>query len=74
MTLAYSRSPANVLAPFEYSALLLAIFWGAVLLNDLPDALSAIGIMMIVGSGLIVALREFRIGGRSSIKQSIERR
>ncbi len=55
---AYSSANAASIAPYEYVLLPLAIFWGWFVFGDLPDIYVAIGILMIVGSGLYVFLRE----------------
>ena len=46
------------MAPFEYVGLPLAVFWGWAIWGDLPDAAVTGGIVLIVGSGLFVFLRE----------------
>ena len=65
MTLAYRQSPSNIVAPFEYVALLMAVIWGYAIWNRLPDIAAACGIVLIVLSGLGIALREARLGIRS---------
>ena len=65
MTLAYRQSPSNVVAPFEYVALLMAVIWGWVFWGVLPDLLAGLGIILIIVSGLGVAVREGRLGIRS---------
>ena len=74
MTLAYASCPANLIAPFEYSALVLAVLWGAVIFSEFPDGLSTLGIMLIIASGLGVALREARLGKIAGVKQFSARR
>ncbi|MCB2002327.1 MAG: DMT family transporter, partial [Rhodoferax sp.] len=58
---AYRSSAAGLVAPFEYSGLLLAAFWGFVIWGEVPGAWSAIGIVLILGAGLFVAVREARL-------------
>ena len=58
---AYRSSAAGLVAPFEYSALVLASFWGFAIWGEVPGAWSSIGIMLILGSGVFVALREARL-------------
>ncbi|MFQ5622833.1 MAG: DMT family transporter [Paracoccaceae bacterium] len=57
---AYRSADAATIAPFEYVALPLAIMWGWVVWGDLPDIYVAAGIVLIVGSGLYVFIRERR--------------
>ena len=61
---AYRLSEAAVIAPFEYLALPLAVFWGYQLWGDLPDFISVLGMVLIAGSGLFVFYRE-TMKGRS---------
>ncbi len=55
---AYRTSEAGLIAPFEYLAMPLAVFWGVVMWGDWPDAVTWIGIALIGGSGLYVFYRE----------------
>jgi len=55
---AYRLGNAATIAPFEYVALPLAIFWGWAIWGDLPDIWVLAGILLIAGSGLYVFLRE----------------
>lgn len=55
---AYRVAAASAIAPYEYSALALAVFWGIVIWGDWPDMGTAIGIVLIVGSGLLIFYRE----------------
>ncbi len=64
---AYRLAEATAVAPFEYSALPLAIVWGVVIWGDVPDLASMAGILLIVGGGLFVFYRE-SIRGRSLSK------
>ncbi|QYX57602.1 DMT family transporter [Roseovarius sp. SCSIO 43702] len=62
MSAAYRMSNAATVAPFEYTGLPLAIFWGWVIFGDLPDLVTATGIALILASGLFVFLRERQLG------------
>ena len=55
---AYRSSEAALIAPFEYLALVLAIFWGITIFGEFPDAWAWTGIGLILGSGLFVLWRE----------------
>lgn len=55
---AYQSAESSWLAPFDYSYLVFASFWGLVLFGHVPDAVSAVGMAMIAGSGCYVAWRE----------------
>ena len=55
---AYRLGRVSVVAPFEYAALPLAVGWGWLIWGDLPDAISSMGIALIVGAGLFIVIRE----------------
>lgn len=67
---AYRLAEATAVAPFEYSALPLAIIWGVVIWGDLPDATSLAGILLIVGGGLFVFYRESIKGKRLAVRDA----
>lgn len=58
ISFALSMAAASLLAPLQYLEIVGATFFGWLLFDDLPDALSLLGIALIVGSGLFVFLRE----------------
>lgn len=55
---AYRLLEAALVAPFEYAAMPLAIFWGIVIFGTWPDATAALGIALICGAGLYTLWRE----------------
>ena len=55
---AYRTSEAGLIAPFEYIAMPLAVFWGVVMWGDWPDGVTWIGIVLIGGAGLYIFYRE----------------
>lgn len=57
---AYKVSEAALVAPFEYVALPLSIFWGIVVFGTWPDPVAGLGIALILGSGVFIAVRENR--------------
>ena len=69
---AYRSAEAAVVAPFEYVALPLAIFWGWSIFGHLPGPWVTAGIALIVGAGLTVFLRERR-RGRSAARRPLRR-
>lgn len=60
----YRLCEAALAAPFEYTAMPLAVFWGAVIFGDWPDAASWTGIALILGAGLFLIWREAEAGRR----------
>ena len=55
---AYRSANAAIIAPFEYTALPLSIFWGWAVFGDLPDLWVLSGIALIAVSGVYVFVRE----------------
>jgi drug/metabolite transporter (DMT)-like permease len=60
--LAFQRAPASALTPFTYMQLVWAMVLGWIVFGDLPDGLSTVGMFVIAGSGLAMALVERRRG------------
>lgn len=58
LSAAYRAADAATVAPFEYVLLPMAVFWGWLLWSDLPDPVVWAGMILIMGSGLFVFLRE----------------
>lgn len=58
LSAAYKLADAATVAPFEYVGLPLAVFWGWLIWADLPDWEVWIGMLLIMGAGLFVFLRE----------------
>mgnify|MGYP006156725737 FL=1 len=55
---AYRNSRAIVIAPFEFVAIPLAIFWSIIIFGDWPDIVSWLGILLIAGAGLFMIFHE----------------
>ena len=58
MTYALSLAPSATLAPLQYFELPVATLFGFLVFNDFPNALSLIGITIIIGAGLYMIHRE----------------
>lgn len=58
MAHAYRTLEAASVAPFEYVAIPMAIFWGITVFGTFPDRIALIGMAMIIGSGLYTVWRE----------------
>jgi len=55
---AYRLCEAALVAPFEYVAMPMAIFWGLLVFGQWPDRTAWFGIALIVGAGLYALWRE----------------
>jgi len=74
ITQAYRSSAAGLVAPFEYSALVLAAIWGYALWSEIPGWITVAGILLIMGSGIFVAWREAQRQLPASAKRAMGRR
>lgn len=63
LTNAYKRGQAAVVAPFEYTGMLWATFWGYAVFRERPDPWTVVGMVMIAGAGWL-ALRANRSTNR----------
>ena len=59
-TAAFRHAPASLLAPFNYVQLLWAALLGWLVFGHLPDEMSSLGMAIIVGSGVLVAVKTGR--------------
>lgn len=55
---AYDLAEASLLAPFNYSEMVSAAVLGLVIFHEFPDGWTWLGIAIIVGSGVYIAIRE----------------
>ena len=55
---AYVTAPASLLTPFTYLQMLWAITYGYLVFGQLPDGMSALGMAVIVASGIALAWHE----------------
>jgi drug/metabolite transporter (DMT)-like permease len=55
---AYRLSEAALVAPIEYAAIPLSVFWGWLVFAELPDGVAFGGIALILSAGLILVWRE----------------
>ena len=61
---AFLRAPASLIAPFTYLQMIWATFYGWLIFGQLPDGLSALGMTVIVLSGVGLVLHERRTAPR----------
>ena len=55
---AYRTNPPGLIAPFEYTAMPLAVIYGLVFFGTFPDAQGWVGIALIVSAGIYTLYRE----------------
>jgi S-adenosylmethionine uptake transporter len=71
---AYRLAQATTVAPFEYVGLPLAALWGYLFWSEVPDGMTVLGVMLIVGSGLYVFHRESIRGRRTAAGRGLRPR
>jgi drug/metabolite transporter (DMT)-like permease len=62
MTEAYRQGEPTLVAPFEYSGIVWTTLLGALIWAEAPDGWDAVGIVILVGSGLFIWWREVQLG------------
>jgi drug/metabolite transporter (DMT)-like permease len=62
MTEAYRHAEASVVAPFEYTSMILSIAVGYFLFHDVPTIHMLVGGAIVVGAGIFIILRERQLG------------
>jgi S-adenosylmethionine uptake transporter len=65
VTHAYRLASIGILAPFQYIEIIGATLLGLLVFGDFPDAITWLGIAIIVGSGMYVFHRESKLGERT---------
>ncbi|MAT88098.1 MAG: hypothetical protein CL532_06070 [Aestuariivita sp.] len=66
ISLAYRKSEAAFVAPFEYIAMVMAILWGYTVFGEIPNLNTWIGITLIISSGLYMVFRDIQIHPEST--------
>lgn len=62
MTESYRHGEASVVAPFEYTSMILGVLIGYLVFADAPTVHMLVGGAIVVGAGLFIILRERRLG------------
>jgi drug/metabolite transporter (DMT)-like permease len=66
--LAFRHAPASAVTPFTYMQLVWATLAGWVFYRQFPEALAVVGMIVIAGSGLVIALFEQRRARRLALE------
>jgi drug/metabolite transporter (DMT)-like permease len=59
-TWAYKSAASSFVAPFEYTAMIWAVLYGLFLFGDFPDALTWVGMAIVIAAGLWMTWRDGR--------------
>tara|TARA_E500000331_G_scaffold319098_1_gene331565 strand:+ start:2300 stop:3199 length:900 start_codon:yes stop_codon:yes gene_type:complete len=63
---AFALAPAPVLAPFAYVEIVAATVLGYIVFGEFPDIWTWTGVAVIAASGIVIAVREGKVGPKSS--------
>ncbi len=67
---AFEHAPASVVAPFQYSSIITATLFGLFMLDEFPDFWTFVGIAIVIGSGVYIAVREGRVKRMQHIQKA----
>lgn len=71
LTSAYRHADASVVAPFEYSSILIAVFIGWSVFGEVPTTTVIVGAAVIMLAGILIIWREHKLGlERSKARKS----
>ena len=70
LTAAYRNAPASVVAPFDYTSMLLALALAYFWFGEIPTAWTITGALVIIASGVVILWREQRLGRNRNRAQS----
>jgi drug/metabolite transporter (DMT)-like permease len=62
LTTAFRHADASVIAPFDYVSMLFALVIGLVIFDEVPTLQTLGGASMVVGAGILILLRERKLG------------
>ncbi|GEM_PF-6252981 len=62
---AFRAAEAVIVAPMQYSQILWAVFYGALLFGEWPDGATVLGAAVIIASGLFILFREAGAGRKA---------
>ena len=65
ITAAYRHAPAKEISVFDYSQIVYAALWGFFLFDEIPDAMSIIGYVIIIGAAVFRCLYNLRADRRA---------
>lgn len=65
---AFRNSDPTIVTPFRYISILISVIMGFAIWGELPNALAAIGALLIIGSGIYTIWRE-RVRSREALAQ-----
>ncbi len=71
LTLSYRFADTSVIAPFEYSSMLLALIIGYTVFDEAPTITTLAGVALVIIAGLIIIYRERQLGIERSKQRKV---
>lgn len=60
LVISFNFGPTSIIAPFHYTQIIMSVVFGWLAFNQIPDIVTMMGIAVVIGSGVYIALREGR--------------
>lgn len=71
LTNSYRYAPAGVIAPFDYTSMILALIVGYALFDEIPTATVLAGAALVMAAGIFIILRERALGLKRGKARSV---
>ncbi|MEE9313020.1 MAG: DMT family transporter [Rhizobiaceae bacterium] len=71
LTLSYRFADTSVIAPFEYTSMLLALIIGYTVFDEAPTSTTLAGVALVITAGLIIIYRERQLGLERSKQRKV---
>ena len=71
LTNSYRYAPAGVIAPFDYTAMILSLIVGFFLFDEVPTFIVIIGASLVIASGIFIIFRERKLGLKRGPARSV---
>ena len=62
LTTSYRHAETSVIAPFEYTSIILAVAVGYWLFDEVPTQTTILGVLMVILAGIVIIYREHKLG------------
>ena len=70
VTAAYRHAPAKEISVFDYSQIIYASLWGMLIFGELPDVMSIIGYVIIIGAAVMRFLVNRRLDRKAAREEA----
>jgi len=68
LILAFSYAPTSLIAPFHYSIIISSIAFGWVAFDYFPDAITFLGIALVITAGVYIGRREAQLNSKAKVE------